>query len=532
MCFLGDGDPRHDIPSPSAVPEPGVAEACGDPHNPPCNEVRNQIDRQRRSLRETKYRREDDTKYTTRSSTLVKRTLDPTKIHRDPKSQIGATMASEKHIYKIESVLQSAIYGGVFQAAEMDYNGVKRRVVAVKIMLKALERKQKGQLQEDIHAELKYHKDMAGHPNVLTLSDSWSDMDCIYIVMPYAEYQDLFEVLKKRPGPFSEREGRWLFEQVLGGAYFLHRRRLAFRDHSMENVLMFKNPRDGTVHPMITDPGQAVRIEFDPDGNRVQGLYAEKLFGKSFRPPEVYRKQQYNPVKVDTFCLGWMLFYVLTKHQPFDRAVDNDPHWPYIRDGRLAELIRLKHGRDLSPQATHLISMMLHPDMNVRHTPWQSLKHEWFRGTHVPVTEQTLYGLHLRPQKKERPKETAITTTAKPSGTQKGPFTQPSSFQKPREKRNVLGSPLYSTPVTQHSLQPTKSQELRSGAKSQEMARSQEMSRSQELPRPQEIHRSLAQSSLRPVEAPRPAPTRSTVGTRTPDHRFPVKRGMPSFVKM
>lgn len=343
-------------------------------------------------------------------------------IHRDPKSQVGSLIGSEKFLYRIEAVLQSAIYGGVFQATEMDLNGSRIRTVAIKIMLKALERKQQGQLQEDIYAELKYHEDMAGHPNVLVLSDSWADNDCIFIVMPFAEYQDLFEVLKKRPVAFSEREGRWLFDQILSGAYFLHTRRLAFRDHSMENVLMFRNPKNGTVYPVITDPGQAVRIQFDSDANRVRGLYADKLFGKSFRAPEVYRKQQYNPVKVDTFCLGWMLFYVLTKHQPFDRAVDNDPHWPLIRDGRINELIRLKNGRELSPQATHLIGLMLHPDMDARCTLYQAMRHEWFQGTHSPLTEQTLYAVHAaRKARERRPEHKEVTTKPTYTTTYVGP---------------------------------------------------------------------------------------------------------------
>lgn len=166
----------------------------------------------------------------------------------------------------------------------------------------------------------------------------------VFVIMPFAEYEDLFEVLKRRSVPFTEPEARWLFRQLLDAATYLHSRGLGFRDHSLENVLMFRDESDGvTIRPKITDPGQAVRLQYDSDG-RVLDLHAgkilypiymstEKLFGKSFRPPEVYHSKRYNPIKVDVFCMGWMLFFVVTKRQPFDRSLSSDPNWPMIKRG-------------------------------------------------------------------------------------------------------------------------------------------------------------------------------------------------------
>eukprot|EP00915_Cephaloidophora_sp_WS-2016_P008002 GHVH01011058.1.p1 GENE.GHVH01011058.1~~GHVH01011058.1.p1 ORF type:complete len:279 (-),score=31.31 GHVH01011058.1:131-967(-) len=232
---------------------------------------------------------------------------------------------------------------------------------------------------------------MAGHKNLLSYVETWSDEDAIYIIMPFAEFEDLFECMKKRKIPFSERECRWLFRQILEGAHYLHVRGLAFRDYSIENILLFHDKVDGTVYPRITDPGQAIRVEYNSRGD-VKGLMAEKLFGKSFRPPEIYVKRPYNPIKVDTFCLGWMLFYCLTKRQMFDRAVDSDANWKLLSEGRLRELLAA-HGADhISITVCDLIIRMLHPDFErYRYTPKQALGHPWFKGIHTPIDDRTIY---------------------------------------------------------------------------------------------------------------------------------------------
>ena len=93
--------------------------------------------------------------------------------------------------------------------------------------------------------------------------------------MPLAEYEDLFEVLKKRRLPFTEAEGRWLFSQLFSGAQFLHQRGIAFRDYSLENVLLFVDPVEKVIIPKITDPGQAVPFPIYDTSNNARGRSAK-----------------------------------------------------------------------------------------------------------------------------------------------------------------------------------------------------------------------------------------------------------------
>eukprot|EP00923_Selenidium_pygospionis_P000597 GHVN01000967.1.p1 GENE.GHVN01000967.1~~GHVN01000967.1.p1 ORF type:complete len:367 (+),score=67.51 GHVN01000967.1:935-2035(+) len=161
---------------------------------------------------------------------LVLNPLKVRKVHKDPTSLAGSAIRSPRNLYLIVRLLQSAIYGGVFLAHQIHpVTGHHLRKVAVKVMLRELERRNRGTLQEDILAELKFFSHMEGHQNILVFDETWSDQDCVYVVMQHAEYEDLFEVLRKRKQPFSEAEARWLFVQIIDAVLHLHKKGIAFR---------------------------------------------------------------------------------------------------------------------------------------------------------------------------------------------------------------------------------------------------------------------------------------------------------------
>eukprot|EP00922_Rhytidocystis_sp_ex-Travisia-forbesii_P013448 GHVS01020150.1.p1 GENE.GHVS01020150.1~~GHVS01020150.1.p1 ORF type:complete len:710 (+),score=120.24 GHVS01020150.1:35-2164(+) len=325
----------------------------------------------------------------------------------------GRVVSSPTKVFRLQRLLQTAIYGGVYVATvEAEFGGREgwgggggaalmpsarqgrqKRRVAVKVMSLELNKQSKETLQEDAFGELKYHSRMKGHRNVLVYEEVFQDNQLLYVVLPYAEYEDLFEILKKRPRPFDAGECRWLFWQLLHGADFLHSRGIAFRDHSLENVLMFHQKDDGTVYPKITDPGQAAFLEYNADGS-VRKLVYDKTFGKSFRPPEVYNSSTYDPITIDVFCLGWMLFYCLTKNQLFDKAQDVDKNWQLLKTGRYAELLRARGGLHLTSYVRDLLFKMMCPNPAYRYTVRQAIAHPWFRnGPHVQVDDRTVYGL-------------------------------------------------------------------------------------------------------------------------------------------
>ncbi|CAK9003000.1 unnamed protein product [Durusdinium trenchii] len=78
--------------------------------------------------------------------------------------------------------------------------------------------------------------------------------------------------------------------------------------------------------PRSTTSAQAVHFQADSKGYEVPvGFHG--LVGKSFRPPELHEHKPYLATKVDSWCLGWSTFYLLTA-QPLFMSAD-----PVQKDG-------------------------------------------------------------------------------------------------------------------------------------------------------------------------------------------------------
>lgn len=314
-----------------------------------------------------------------------------------PPALIGCTLRPAdwpRLRYRLRTILQNAIYGAVYYASEEAelspgrwYRG---RPVAIKMMVRHLVATHKGETQEDMTAEIRFRDAMHGHPNVLTHDLHWEDRGAVFLVMPFAELGDLFDAMLRRPIPLSESEARWLFARLLDGAVFLHERGVAFRDHSLENVLLFRDHPGSdaadTLIPRITDPGQAIQIEYDAM-NQPKKVKATKLFGKSFRPPEAYLARHYDPAKVDVFCLGWMLFFTLTKRQAFHRALLSDATWALLVGRRYSDFLKKSRASFLSSSVCSLLWKMLDPDPVSRISAHACRAHVWFQeGPQTPLT--------------------------------------------------------------------------------------------------------------------------------------------------
>lgn len=104
------------------------------------------------------------------------------------------------------------------------------------------------------------------------------------------------------------------------------------------------------------------------------------LFGKSFRPPESYSNTAYDPTKVDVFCLGWMLFFSVTKHQVFDTALAQDPKWVTWSQHAKTTVWHQHNASHLSDPLKHLLWLMLNPSPAARPSLKQCFNHIWFQG--------------------------------------------------------------------------------------------------------------------------------------------------------
>ncbi|CAE7601215.1 slc38a7, partial [Symbiodinium necroappetens] len=103
----------------------------------------------------------------------------------------------------------------------------------------------------------------------------------------------------------------------------------------------------------------AVRFQTDSNGQeKPVGFHG--LVGKSFRPPELHDHKPYLATKVDSWCLGWSTFYLLTA-QPLFMSADpalKDTDWQLFKSGKFDELFKTK-SPNFSPTGIDFIFKLL-----------------------------------------------------------------------------------------------------------------------------------------------------------------------------
>ncbi|CAD2086154.1 protein kinase, putative [Plasmodium vinckei brucechwatti] len=305
---------------------------------------------------------------------------------------VGKIIQHKQSKYKLLKVLQSAIYGTVYLSEIIEDTNKKliNTKKAIKILSKHLIELAKERIQEDPLSEYYYRDSMSGHSNVLICDSIFDDDIYIYMVMPFAMHGDLFEVMKNRNKAFSEEEARYLFYQILLAIKFLHSKEMALRDISLENVLLFENETNGLIYPVLNDPGQALHFNVNNKNDVVLEKYT-KTFGKIFRPPEIHAKCKYDPTKIDVFCVGYILYFCLTKQELFRTSTEKDMYWKMLLHKKYRELLTDKNGIHLSNDAIDLIFHCLDPNFQTRYSINQVLGHMWFKRNMYPVHNFSLY---------------------------------------------------------------------------------------------------------------------------------------------
>jgi serine/threonine protein kinase len=177
-----------------------------------------------------------------------------------------------------------------------------------------------------------------------------------------------------RDQPLGELRGRHLFRQIIEGMGFLQSHGVWHRDLSLENLVY-----DETTHRLsIIDFGMSVVLPRRPANGRPYHIRCSHAKGKSrYMPPEVLANTSaYNGFLADTWCLGVILFLLLTKKYVVTMASPLCVYYRTIQTGRLkAYLTHLQLG--LSEQAIDLLDHLLQPDPSRRYSLQEIRDHPW-----------------------------------------------------------------------------------------------------------------------------------------------------------
>eukprot|EP00933_Yihiella_yeosuensis_P042084 TRINITY_DN36585_c0_g1_i1.p1 TRINITY_DN36585_c0_g1~~TRINITY_DN36585_c0_g1_i1.p1 ORF type:complete len:791 (-),score=157.32 TRINITY_DN36585_c0_g1_i1:188-2560(-) len=297
---------------------------------------------------------------------------------------VGPNIKGQREEYQLVMHLQSALFGGVYEAKGLS----SKRDFAIKVLHKS--ELQKAQETSSIEfcevplSEIKFANVMRGHEHVMEAEEHFEDQYCHYCVFELCRGGDLLEALKQKPTGFDEAQAQFLIKQAAEGLAFLHKRGVAMQDVSLENMLLHVNEKTGHWQVKICDPGQAVHFETD-SMNQEMHVGFRGLVGKSFRPPELHEQKAYSATKVDSWCLGWSTFYLLTA-QPLFMSADpaqKDADWLLFQNGEFDKLFQTKNPV-CSGAGIDFIFRLLQLDPDKRMSIADAVNHSWLCDPKVP----------------------------------------------------------------------------------------------------------------------------------------------------
>lgn len=290
---------------------------------------------------------------------------------------VGPNVTGKRETYQLVRRLQSALFGAVYEAKGL----TSGRDFAIKVLHKSeLSKAQESTSIEFCEvplSEIRFAELMRGHSHVMEAEEHFEDAYCFYVVFELAAGGDLLEALKQKPHGFDEAHAQYLIRQAAEGLACLHKRQVAMQDVSLENMLLHVNEKSGEFQVKVCDPGQAVVFTVDADGEELPVNF-RGLVGKSFRPPELHEQQPYVSTKVDSWCLGWSTFYLLTA-QPLFMSADpsqQDSDWLLFQEGDFATLFQQKSNL-CSPIGLDFIFRLLQIEPRRRMSITDALNHAW-----------------------------------------------------------------------------------------------------------------------------------------------------------
>ena len=133
------------------------------------------------------------------------------------------------------------------------------------------------------------------------------------LILEYASHGSLYDYLIRTTDGFSEIVCKYILGELIKIICALHKNGFCHRDIKLENILI-----TGDKYILkLSDFGFAV--SFLNDNNNKKKL-DDSVGSEYYYAPEILEGESYDGEKVDIFCLGILIFVLMTKQLPFKEA--------------------------------------------------------------------------------------------------------------------------------------------------------------------------------------------------------------------
>eukprot|EP00210_Caulerpa_lentillifera_P004255 g4059.t1 len=264
--------------------------------------------------------------------------------------------------YSRLSDLNSGTFGFVLKALDK----ITKQTVAIKLLPRG------SSIHNGVEREILNHRALQ-HPHVIQFKEVFLTEKYLAIVMEYADREDLFRFVKDQ-GRLREDLARWMFQQIIFGVDYCHRRGVANRDIKLENVLL----KSGARRPLVKlcDFGYSKHEDWDSAPKSRVGT-------PDYMSPEIFHSKNgaYDGKKADLWSCGVVLYTMVVGQYPFSRKEDQNLPAELQHQVVLQRVVKGNYSLPgyLSEECTDLIQRLLDPDPQTRITIPEIIHHSWHR---------------------------------------------------------------------------------------------------------------------------------------------------------
>ncbi|CAI5944680.1 unnamed protein product [Closterium sp. NIES-65] len=214
-------------------------------------------------------------------------------------SVLGRGLSDVRKVYQLGKELGRGNFGVIREAVDW--------VSGERFACKSVNKKRLECVDDigDLRREVEVMRSVKGHPNIVSLVDTYEDDTDVHMVMELCEGGELFDRIVARKH-YGERQAAQVCRTLADVLRYCHSQRILHRDLKPENVLLVSTRSDTRVK--VIDFGMAYRFQ---DGERC----TQRAGTPNYISPEVIAKNY--STEADVWSLGVILYVMLCGLPPF-----------------------------------------------------------------------------------------------------------------------------------------------------------------------------------------------------------------------